>query len=215
MNFLTFLLSRKYIKIKYRTIIIKFIHEIYLGQEIKNNEIFNELYPNSEEYYQIMKENENDNKEINKNENGNVNNDNKNNNNDNGKNNNINNIEMNKNNINNKINKNFDDYYEEFEEEEDNLDKKIKFSKLNNLNILKVYLIFIINELDIMIKVLLEEDEKDRLDLGVLYLNELIFGIKLIGDIFISNDITSYITLWFFELVKTFLCKSYFIKKFY
>ena len=218
LNFLTFLLSRKYIKIKYRTIIIKFIHEIYLGQEIKNNEILNELYPNSEEYYQIMKENENDNKEINKNENGNVNNDNKNNNNDNGKNNNINNIEKNKNNINNinnKINKNFDDYYEEFEEEEDNLDKKIKFSKLNNLNILKVYLIFIINELDIMVKVLLEEDEKDRLDLGVLYLNELIFGIKLIGDIFISNDITSYITLWFFELVKSFLCKSYFFNKFY
>ena len=223
-NFLTFLLSRKYIKIKYRTIIIKFIHEIYLGQEIKNNEIISELYPNSEEYYQIMKEN--DKKETNKNENGkpynidNIKNNNINNNdNENGKNNNIENIDSNKNNIinisnYNKSNKNFEEYYEEIDEE-DNLEKKIKLSKLNNLNILKVYMIFIINELDIIIKVLLEEDEKDRLDLGILYLNELIYGIKLVGDIFVSNDITSYITLWFFELVKTFLCKSYFFKKFY
>ena len=51
--------------------------------------------------------------------------------------------------------------------------------------------------------------------MGLPYLNELIFGIKLTGDIFISNDITSYITLWFYELVKIFLCKSYFFKNFY
>ena len=73
-------------------------------------------------------------------------------------------------------------------------------------------MIILVNELDIVIKVLLEEEEKNRLDLGIPYLNELIFGIKLTGDIFISNDITSYITLWFFDLVKTFLCKSYFFK---
>ena len=54
LEFLTFLLSRRYIKIKYRTIVIKFIHEIYLGEEIKINGN-KELYPNSEEYYQIMK----------------------------------------------------------------------------------------------------------------------------------------------------------------
>ena len=178
LNFLTFLLSRKYIKMRYRTIVIKFIHEIYLGEEIKNKEIKNELYPNSEEYYQLM--NKNDKKEI-KNENS------------------------------------LDEDIEENEEEEENINNNemIGFYKLNKLNILKIYMICIIDELDIIIKVLLDEDEKDRVDLGVPYLNELIFGIKLTGDIFISNDITSYITLWFFELVKTFLCKSYFFKKFY
>ena len=110
-----------------------------------------------------------------------------------------------------------DEDLEENEEEEENINNNdmIDFYKLNKLNILKIYMIFLIDELDIIIKVLLDEDEKDRIDLGVPYLNELIFGIKLTGDIFISNDITSYITLWFFELVKTFLCKSYFFKKFY
>ena len=177
--FLTFLLSRKYIKIKYRTIVLKFIQEIYLGEEIKNNNIKNDLYPNSEEYYHLMtnKDPEEEN--------------------------------------NYRKNSNFDDN-EEFEENENQEEKlkKIGYYKLNNLNILKTYITSLINELDIIIKVLLE-DEKVRVDLGLLYLNELIFGIKLTGDIFISNDITSYITLWFFELVKNFLCKSYFFKYFY
>ena len=66
-----------------------------------------------------------------------------------------------------------------------------------------------------MIKVLLDESDKDKLELGLPYLNELILGVKLVGDIFISHDITSYIVLWFFGLVKSFLCKSFFFKKFY
>ena len=185
LNFLTFLLSRKYIKIKYRTIVIKFIHEIYLGEEIRNNELKTELYPNSEEYYQIMtkkqsvKIDDKKNKKI-------------------------------------QININFDDNEEneEGEKDEEKIDKLGNY-KLNNLNILKTYITFLIDELDIIIKVILEEEESDRIDLGLPYLNELIFGIKLTGDIFISNDITSYITLWFYELVKIFLCKSYFFKNFY
>ena len=180
LNFLKFLLSRKYIKIKYRTIVIKFIHEIYLGEEINDKEIKTDLYPNSEEYYQIMT-NQNQNELV---ENNNT----------------------------------LDDDNEENEEEEENFEdssKRMNMYKLNNLRILKSYMTFLINELDIIIKVLLNEDENDRLDLGLPYLNELIFGIKITGDIFISNDITSYITLWFFELVKSFLCKSYFFKIFY
>ena len=189
LNFLSFLLSRKYIKIKYRTIVIKFIREIYLGEEIRNNEIRTELYPNSEEYYQLMSKKQ----EVK--------------------------IIDNDNNNNNKriqININYEDN-EEKEEEDKEEDKLVKIGnyKLNNLNILKSYITFLIDELDIIIKVILEEDENDRIDLGLPYLNELIFGIKLTGDIFISNDITSYITLWFFELVKNFLCKSYFFKNFY
>ena len=186
LNFLTFLLERKYIKIKYRTIVIKFIHELFLGEEIRNKEIKNELYPNSVEYYQIMTQKEKN--EVNE-----------------------------ENNNSNSGNNSLDENFEENEEEETPEEKKnkIQIYKLNNLHILQSYLTFLINELDIIIKVLLEEKEKNRLDSGLSYLNELIFGIKLTGDIFISNDITSYITLWFFELVKTFLCKSYFFKNFY
>ena len=179
LNFLTFLLTRKYIKIKYRTIVIKFIHEIYLGEEIKNKEIKNELYPSSEEYYQLMTKI----KEEQKNNNYNI----------------------------------IDEDSEENEKEEniERKNKRIGNYKLNNLKILKAYIDCLINELDILIKVLLEESQENRLDLGIPYLNEIIFGIKITGDIFISNDITSYITLWFFELVKNFLCKSYFFKNFY
>ena len=188
LTFLKFLLSRKYIKIKYRTIVIKFIHEIYLGEEIKNNEIIkNELYPNSQEYFELITKK---NQEL---------------------------INDNTNNINNDNIFNIDEN-DESEEEENNDEektKKIGDYKINNLNILKTYITFLIDELDIIIKVLLEEDEKNIIDLGLPYLNELIFGIKLTGDIFISNDITSYITLWLFELVKNFLCKSYFFKTFY
>ena len=195
LEFLTFMLSRRYIKIKYRTIVIKFIHEIYLGEEIKNNEICNnELYPNSEEYYQLMQ------KKISEE-----------------------NKSKSKSNLEEKSNKNEllavnneeSNNEEEEEENSENENKTNEFYKLNNLNILKVYLNFLINELDIIIKVLLDESDKDKLELGLPYLNELILGIKLTGDIFISNDITSYIILWFFELVKSFLCKSYFFKKFY
>ena len=194
LEFMTFLLSRRYVKIKYRTIAIKFIHEIYLGEDIKNNEISKELYPNSEEYYQLIQkkiaaqnksksdieeknskskhENAKDLVEI-KNEN------------------------------------------ESNEEEGENQNEGNEYCKLNKLNNLKVYLNFLIYELDIIIKVLLDESNKDKIELGIPYLNELILGIKLTGDIFISNDITSYIILWFYEIVKMFLCKSYFFKKFY
>ena len=101
------------------------------------------------------------------------------------------------------------------EDEEKDISNNIKEYKLNNLRILKVYLNFLINELDIIIKVLLDESDQDKLELGLPYLNELIIGVKLTGDIFISNDITSYIILWFFQMVKSFLCKSYFFEKFY
>ena len=40
LQFLVYLISRRYIKIKYRTIVIKFIHEIYLGEEIKNGDSY-------------------------------------------------------------------------------------------------------------------------------------------------------------------------------
>ena len=192
LEFLAFLLSRRYIKIKYRIIIIRFIHEIYFGDEIKNNEISNNLYPNSEEYYQlIQKKIAEENKS--------------------------------KSSIDEKTNKNGllgsnneEENIEDEEEENSDKDNKLnEFYKLNNLNILKVYMKFLINELEIMIKVLLDESDKDKIELGLPYLTELIFGIKLIGDIFISNDITSYIVLWLFELVKSFLCKSYFFKKFF
>ena len=198
LQFLAYLISRRYIKIKYRTIVIKFIHEIYLGEEIKNGEMLNELYPNSEEYYQIIQKRINDENKSKSNEDE-----------DSKKVKTKNNSLM----MNNEIQIN-----EEGEEEEDLTEyenNQQDLYKLYNLNVLKTYLNFLINELDIIIKVLLDESDRDKLELGLPYLNELIFGLKLTGDIFISHDITSYIVLWFYELVKSFLCKSYFFKKYY
>ena len=192
LKFLAFLLSRRYIKIKYRTIVIRFIHEIYLGEEIKNNEISNDIYPNSKEYYELiqkklaakdMSKSKSDIEEKNSNK--------------------------------NELLASNNEESESKDENSENESGENEFYKLNNLTILKVYLNFLIYELDIMIKILIDENDKDKIEKGLPYLNELILGIKLIGDIFISNDIASYIVLWFFELVKSFLCKSFFFKKFY
>ena len=43
-----------------------------------------------------------------------------------------------------------------------------EFYKLNNLTILKVYLNFLIYELDIMIKILIDENDKDKIEKGYL-----------------------------------------------
>ena len=190
LEFLTFLLSRRYIKIKYRTITIKFIHEIYLGEEININ-VSQELYPNSEEYYQLMQKKINEKNKSKRNTNDKISNE--------------------------LLTVSHEDEHDINEEEENsqNETESHELYKLNNLNILKVYLNFLIYELDIIIKVLMDESEKDKVELGLPYLNELILGIKLTGDIFISNNITSYIILWFYEIVKSFLSKSYFFKKFY
>lgn len=198
LQFLVYLISRRYIKIKYRTIVIKFMHEIYLGEEIKNGEMINELYPNSEEYYQIIQKKINDENKSKSNEDGNS--------------------KKVKNKNDSSMINNESQLNEEIEEEEEIsecINNQQGLYKLNNLFILKTYLNFLINELDIIIKVLLDESDRDKLELGLPYLNELILGLKLTGDIFISHDITSYIVLWFYELVKSFLCKSYFFKNYY
>ena len=190
LQFLSFLLSKRYIKIKYRTITIRFIHEIFLGEEIKNNEIASDIYPNSKEYYELIQK-----KIAEKNK-----------------------SKSDKSDIEEKNNSNKNELLssnnEECEDKEESEVEK-EFYKLDNLIVLKVYLNFLVYELDILIKVLLDESDRDKLEKGLPYLNELILGIKLISDIFISNDIASYIVLWFFELVKSFLCKSYFFKKYY
>ena len=197
LEFMTFLLSRRYLKIKYRTIAIKFIHEMYLGEDIKNNEISKDLYPTSEEYYQLIQKKIADQNKSKSD------------------------IEEKSSNI-KQENEHEQDLAalkhenESIEEEEEEVaEKGDEDNKLNKLNVLKVYLNFLIYELDNIIKVLLDESTKDKIELGIPYLNELILGIKLAGDIFISNNITSYIILWFYEIVKSFLCKSYFFKKFY
>ena len=164
LDFLSFLLRRKYLKLKYRIILLSYLKNFYLNDEINpiTYSINYDVYPNSEEYFKI--------------------------------------IQFTKNEFENKF------LLEEMGRE------KIT-NKLHKVNSLKTIIEEINNEMSIMIKVI--KYDNDQIINGIKYLSQLIFLIQYVGDIIITYDITSHVTLWFYELVKNFEQNNIFLKKFF
>ena len=84
--------------------------------------------------------------------------------------------------------------------------------KLKQLTYLKTFIEIIIYELNHMKLIL--NDENERVVNGFNYISLLLTIIQMIGTLFISHDISSHVTLWFYEMVKEFLDNSMFIGNF-
>ena len=84
------------------------------------------------------------------------------------------------------------------------LESNNSFNRLENLKNLKIVIEILVHEIkNIFYLVYIEEN------LIVIneYIRQLIFTVKIISDIFITYDICSHLTIWFYELTKEFLAK--------
>ena len=84
------------------------------------------------------------------------------------------------------------------------LENNNSFNRLDNLKNLKIVIEILIHEIKNIFYFVYVED-----DLIIIneYITQLIFTVKIISDIFITYDICSHLTLWFYELAKEFLAK--------
>ena len=84
------------------------------------------------------------------------------------------------------------------------LENNNSFNRFENLNNLKIVIEILVHEIkNIFYLIYIEEN------LIVIneYITQLIFTVKIISDIFITYDICSHLTIWFYELTKEFLAK--------
>ena len=84
------------------------------------------------------------------------------------------------------------------------LESNNSFNRFDNLRNLKIVIEIIIHEIkNIYYLIYIEEN----LIVVNEYITQMIFTVKIISDIFITYDICSHLTLWFYELTKEFLAK--------
>ena len=84
------------------------------------------------------------------------------------------------------------------------LENSNAFNRLENLNNLKIVIEILVHEIkNIFYLIYIEEN----LIIINEYITQLIFTVKIISDIFITYDICSHLTIWFYELTKEFLAK--------
>ena len=84
------------------------------------------------------------------------------------------------------------------------LENNNSFNRFENLKNLKIVIEILVHEIkNIFYLIYIEEN----LIIINEYIRQLIFTVKIISDIFITYDICSHLTIWFYELTKEFLAK--------
>ena len=84
------------------------------------------------------------------------------------------------------------------------LENNNSFNRFENIKNLKIVIEILVHEIkNIFYLVYIE----DNLIVINEYITQLIFTVKIISDIFITYDVCSHLTLWFYELTKEFLAK--------
>lgn len=84
------------------------------------------------------------------------------------------------------------------------LESNNSFNRFDNLRNLKIVIEIIIHEIKNIYYLIYIED---NLIVVNDYITQMIFTVKIISDIFITYDVCSHLTLWFYELTKEFLAK--------
>ena len=91
------------------------------------------------------------------------------------------------------------------------LENTNSFSRFDNLQNLKIVIEILIHEIKNIYYLIYVEENFITVD---EYITQLIFTVKIISDIFITYDICSHLTIWFYELTKEFLAKLNFFKSY-
>ena len=84
------------------------------------------------------------------------------------------------------------------------LENNNSFNRFDNLKNLKIVIEILTHEIKNIFYLIYIE--KNFIIINE-YITQLIFTVKIISDIFITYDICSHITIWFYELTKEFLAK--------
>ena len=86
----------------------------------------------------------------------------------------------------------------------DDLESNNSFNRFDNLRNLKLVIEILIHEIKNIFYLIYIESNYIIIN---EYITQLIFTVKIISDIFITYDICSHLTIWFYELTKEFLAK--------
>ena len=91
------------------------------------------------------------------------------------------------------------------------LENNNSFTRFDNLRNLKIVIEILIHEIKNIFYLIYIENNYITIN---EYITQLIFTVKIISDIFITYDICSHLTIWFYELTKEFLAKLNFFISF-
>ena len=91
------------------------------------------------------------------------------------------------------------------------LENNNSFNRFDNLRNLKIVIEILIHEIKNIFYLIYIENNYLTIN---EYITQLIFTVKIISDIFITYDICSHLTIWFYELTKEFLAKLNFFISF-